>query len=116
MATHRVISGLIAGTTIAGLAACGGGTSATVGSFNDQGNRVLSCMAHQSAAPATSYHPGTAEDPSHVLTYLHYYTVNGNKPYCDGHPATAIDRQWLDLYLAGGATRSNVAGALGSGS
>lgn len=116
MANQRLVGILIAGTTIAGLTACGGGTtSATSGSFNDQGNRTLSCMTHQTASPAPADHPGAAEDPSRVLTYLHYYTVNGNKPYCDGKPSTATDRQWLALYLGDGATRSNVTRALAGG-
>jgi hypothetical protein len=113
MANQRLLGILLAGTTIVGLAACGGGkTSATSGSFNDQSNRAVSCMTHQTASPAAADHPGTAEDPSRVLTYLHYYTANGNKPYCDGNPPTAIDRQWLDLYVAGGADRSHVTRAL----
>lgn len=102
---------------IGGLAACGGGgNSATAASFNDQGNRPLSCMAHQTAVPTAAYRPGKTEDPQRVLSYLHYYTVNGNKAYCDGNPATSIDRQWLTLYLAGGATRSNITRALAAGS
>jgi hypothetical protein len=96
----------------AGLAACGGSKAAGTGSFNAQGNRTLTCMAHQSATPAPRDRPGTTEDTESVLAYLHYYTANGDKPYCDGRPATSIDRQWLALYLAGGANRSHITRAL----
>jgi hypothetical protein len=116
MANHRLLTALIAGAIIASLAACGGGKHAVAsGTFNDQGNQVLSCMTHQTASPVTADRAGPAGDPSRVLTYLHYYTVNGNKPYCDGKPATAADRQWLALYLAGGATRSHISRALARG-
>jgi hypothetical protein len=100
---------------IAGLAACGGAHKvAAASTFNDQGNRTLTCMAHQAAAPVALDHPGSSEDPESVLTYLHYYTVNGDMAYCDGRAATTIDRRWLALYLAGGASRSHIARALAS--
>jgi hypothetical protein len=112
MTTSRSTGLLVSGVMLASLAACGGGAATTVGKFNVQNNRPLSCMAHQNSVPAAADHPGKSEDPSRVLGYLHYYTVNGNKPYCDGHSATSVDRQWLDLYVAGGATRSHVTRAL----
>lgn len=116
MANKRLVGVLMAGAALAAVSACGGGKpSATSGSFNDQGHKVLACMTHQTAAPAAADRPGKTEDPSRVLTYLHYYTVNGNKPYCDGHGATPIDRQWLKLYVAGGANSSHVTRALGGG-
>jgi hypothetical protein len=96
----------------AGLAACGSNKGVSTGSFNVQGNRTLTCMAHQSATPAPRDRPGTTEDTESVLAYLHYYTANGNKPYCDGKPATSVDRQWLALYVAGGAQRSHITRAL----
>ena len=99
----------------AGLAACGGNKAASTGSFNVQGNRTLTCMTHQSATPAPRDRPGAAEDTESVLAYLHYYTVNGNKPYCDRKPATSLDRQWLALYLAGGAQRAHITRALSGG-
>jgi hypothetical protein len=114
MTTHRLTGALVTGVVCAGLAACGGGASTATGKFNVQHNRPLSCMVHQTSMPAPVDHPGKTEDPSRVLAYLHYYTVNGNKPYCDSKPPTAVDRQWISLYLAGGAARSHVARALGS--
>ena len=39
---------------------------------------------------------------------LHYYVANGNKPYCDGRPAGAMDRAWLSAYLRLGADPTHV--------
>jgi len=38
-----------------------------------------------------------------VLTMLHYYVANGNKPYCDGRPPSELDRTWFGVYLRLGA-------------
>jgi hypothetical protein len=70
-------------------------------------------MHHQTATPVPIDTPGLNEDPASVLAVLRYYTANGNKPYCDGEPASSVDRQWIGLYLAGGASRRNVRSALG---
>jgi hypothetical protein len=107
---------IVAFAVAAGVSGCGGGRSATGASgFDDQANKTVACMAHQSAAPGSVDRPGKSEDPESVLAYLHYYTANGDRPYCDGKPATAVDRQWLALYLAGGAARSHVEAALAAG-
>jgi hypothetical protein len=107
---------IVALAVTAGVSGCGGARSATGASaFNDQGNKAVACMAHQTSAPASADRPGKSEDPESVLAYLHYYTANGDKHYCDGKTATAVDRQWLALYLAGGAARAHVTTALAAG-
>jgi hypothetical protein len=115
MSNRHAIAGVIGLTLGFGMAGCGGGKTVAASPFNDQGNKALSCMVHQANPPATADRPGPSEDPESVLTYLHYYTLNGNQAYCDGRPATATDRQWLSLYVAGGADRSKVKRALTGG-
>jgi hypothetical protein len=109
----RVLAGAALLSGVVATASGCGGTKQVAGSpFDDQGSHPVACMTHQPAPPAGVDQPGAAADTESVLDYLHYYTVNGNKPYCDGHAATSIDRQWLSLYLAGGAQRSNIVRAL----
>jgi hypothetical protein len=117
MTTTRIAGGLVA-SALCLTAACGGGKGAAPAAspFNDEGNRAVSCMTHQTAAPVAVDQPGAkTEDPASVLAYLRYYTTNGNKAYCDSKPASTTDRRWLALYLAGGASRSNIKRALRGG-
>lgn len=103
------MAGLIA-LAAAALAGCGGSaprSSATT--FNDQHNQSVRCMVHQTQPPTAAYQDGHQENVEAVFQMLHYYTANGNKPYCDGRGPTATDRAWLRTYLANGATRANVA-------
>jgi hypothetical protein len=110
-ALHRLgiagIAGLLA------VAACGGkSTPTTHSTFNNESGHSISCMTHQAASPGNIDKPGVSDDPASVLAMLRYYTANGNKPYCDRKPATTIDRQWLDLYIAGGSSPTNIRRAL----
>jgi len=71
--------------------------------------RELSCMEHQPRSPGTRYTDDKARRTDETLALLRYYTANGTKPYCDDNGPTAIDRQWVDLYVRLGADRENVA-------
>lgn len=114
---HTALAATAACGIMLSAAACSGAShqahaNANATGFNSQGHKTLSCMAHQRTAPAASDRPGPHEDPTAVLAVLRYYTANGNRPYCDGKPATDIDRLWISLYLAGGAAKTNVRQAL----
>jgi hypothetical protein len=57
------------------------------------------CQLHQTDRPTSAYRGGQAGEPTLELPFLAYFTANGNKPYCDGGPATGTDRQWAQLYV-----------------
>ncbi len=70
-------------------------------------------MVHQSRQPTPAYRAGNTAVSELELPMLAYYTANGDKPYCDQRPATATDRAWLTLYVAGGADPAHVRRQLG---
>lgn len=80
--------------------------------FADEGLAQLSCMQHQPAAPGPRYTDPSRRSIAETLPVLRYYTANGAKPYCDGTPATAVDRSWAQLYVELGADRTKVAALL----
>lgn len=96
---------------------CGGGDPRAA-VFNAQQGASVACMAHQQSRPNTAYRtasPGSGvPDAEAVFAMLHYYTVNGDKPYCDGRGPSATDDAWLHLFVAQGADPSHVARYLGS--
>ena len=57
------------------------------------------CQLHQTDAPSSAYRGGPDSDPSLELPFLAYFTANGDKPYCDGKPPTATDKEWAKLYV-----------------
>jgi hypothetical protein len=77
--------------------------------FDNEGGAELTCMKHQPASPGIRYTDPALRNTAEIFTLLRYYTANGNKPYCDRKPATEIDKQWAQLYVAQGAIWSNVA-------
>ncbi len=56
-----------------------------------------SCQAHQEQPPGSDYAGGAEADTARVLTLLRYWKENGDKPFCDGEPATEADTAWADL-------------------
>ena len=77
--------------------------------FDDQsGSDAVACLVHQRYRPDPAYEGGPRANTLLVLTMLHYYVANGNKPYCDGRPAGAMDRAWLSAYLRLGADPAHV--------
>ncbi|MCX4751640.1 hypothetical protein OG455_40105 [Kitasatospora sp. NBC_01287] len=69
-----------------------------------------SCLVHQAEPPGTRYRDTASSDGPAVLEMMRYYTANGAKPYCDGHPPTAVDQQWTRLYTELGGGPGHVAG------
>ena len=107
-ATFKLTTGALLGLTVVLTAgACGSGEQAR---FDDQaGERPLSCLKHQAAKPGTMYTGREKADTGQVLAVLRYYVANGNKPYCDGKPATENDAAWVKLYLDLGAEPARIA-------
>lgn len=99
-----------------GSSASGGSAAEDPGPlFDSEGGRSVACMVHQRTPPGSRYTEPGRRDSAQVLTLLHYYTVNGSKPYCDGQPPSVVDRRWAQLYVDLGADPAAVqrhAGAL----
>ncbi len=77
--------------------------------FDDQsGSDAVACLVHQRYRPDPAYEGGPRANTLLVLTMLHYYVANGNKPYCDGRPPGEMDRAWLGVYLRLGADPAHV--------
>ncbi|MGQ0464113.1 MAG: hypothetical protein ACT4QG_02215 [Sporichthyaceae bacterium] len=70
----------------------------------------LACLQHQADPPGGAYTAGEGADTAAVFQMLEYFTANkGVRAYCDGKPATDVDRQWARLYVDLGAEPANVA-------
>jgi hypothetical protein len=91
------------------LAGCGSSPPEPGPVFDNEGGAALTCMKHQPASPGARYTDPALRNTNEIFDVLRYYTANGNKPYCDRNPATGIDKEWAQLYLAQGAAPSNVA-------
>ncbi len=77
--------------------------------FDDQsGSDAVACLVHQRYRPDPAYEGGPQANTLLVLTMLHYYVENGNKPYCDGRPPGEMDRAWLGVYLRLGSDPAHV--------
>jgi hypothetical protein len=57
------------------------------------------CQLHQSDVPTRAFRGGPDGVTALTLPFLASYTANGNKPYCDGKPATDVDKDWARLYV-----------------
>lgn len=97
----------VGAAVVLALTACGS-SHPTGAVFNDQGQVAIGCMVHQQFKPTSQYRPGAGGDTEKLFGVLHYYTANGDKPYCDGHGPTSTDKAWLRLYLAGGADAGHI--------
>jgi len=71
------------------------------------------CMGHQQQMPSAT--DTGKPDIARSLAVLGYYTKNGQKPFCDGKPASPIDLTWMRYYVAQGAAPSGVSRWLGAG-
>jgi hypothetical protein len=102
-------------TAAAMLAGCGSSSSGPA--FKTQSGvqadaAKQDCLVHQSSNPTADYKGGPNGTTTDVLTFLAYYTANGNKKFCDGKPANAKDKEWAALY-ASFAEAKNVKGITG---
>ncbi len=94
---------------VAVLAGCSAGPGPV---FDNEGYADVSCMRHQTDEPGARYTDSTQRNTAANLTLMKYYTHNGAKPYCDGQPANAKDRQWAQLYVSLGGPADKVPTAL----
>lgn len=103
MACMARMAGLAAAATLL-VAGCGSSSSASgkavfqVQSGVAADSATQSCLVHQKSNPTAAYKGGTGATTTDVLTFLAYYTANGNKKFCDGKPANAKDKEWAALY------------------
>jgi hypothetical protein len=105
------------GTVTTALLLAGCGTSSNGVAFRTQSGVApdaagQSCLVHQTSNPTAAYKGGADGRTTDVLTFLAYYTANGNKTFCDGRPASAKDKAWAALY-ASFAEPKNVKGITG---
>jgi hypothetical protein len=111
----------LAGAVAAAVLVAGCGSSSAGGPvFKTQSNLQInaagqSCMVHQTQKPTKAYEGGTSGTTSDVLTFLAYYTANGNKKFCDGKAANSHDKAWAALFinLDGQQAASSVKGITG---
>ena len=114
---HRLAAAAGALATAVLLTGCGSGSS-NAAVFKTQNGvapdaATQTCLVHQSAKPTAVYTGGAdAIKTTDVLTFLAYYTANGNKKFCDGKGPNAKDKAWAALY-ASYAEPKNVKGITG---
>lgn len=111
------LSAVTAGVATAAVLVTGCGSSTGGAAFTTQSGvtpdaATASCLVHQKSEPTVAYTGGAKGTTVDVLTFLAYYTANGNKRFCDGKPAGAKDKTWAKLY-ASYAEPKNVAGIIG---
>jgi hypothetical protein len=104
---------------IAGLAACTSRSPAPAAAVFrlpdgfQPNNAQASCLLHQTDAPSREYEGGTSATLKLQLPFMAYYTANGTKSFCDGKPATDLDRQWAAVYVRLTSSPADVTGAAG---
>lgn len=117
MNTARPFAAIV-GTLAAATLVAGCGSSSSGPAFKTQSGvqadvATQSCLVHQKTDPTADYTGGPAGKTTDVLTFLAYYTANGNKKFCDGKAANAKDKAWAALYESF-AEASNVRGITSS--
>ncbi len=103
---------LVASGLLLILAGCGQAPPGPGPVFDNETGGALTCMKHQLTSPGARYTDPALKNTVEIFNLLRYYTANGNKPYCDGNPATDVDKKWAQFYLTQGTARSNVASIL----
>jgi hypothetical protein len=95
----------VAAAAVAGLVACSANSAApTTAAFHlpdafQPDNAQVSCLLHQTDAPTTEYEGGPSATLKLQLPFMAYIKANGGEAFCDGRPATDIDRRWAALYV-----------------
>ena len=107
MMPRRIAAAVLLAVVV--LAGCARPGPSDAARFNDQsGDDAVACLVHQRSQPDSAYEGGPRANTLLVLTMLHYYVANGNKPYCDGRPPGEMDRAWVNAYLRLGADPAHV--------
>jgi hypothetical protein len=108
------------GTLTTALLLTGCGSSSHGAAFQTQSGVApdaagQSCLVHQKSNPTADYKGGPNGSTTDVLTFLAYYTANGNKKFCDNKAANSKDKSWAALYtsLDGPTAAKNVKGISG---
>lgn len=81
--------------------------------FDNENYATVSCMKHQTDKPGARYTDTTTFNTGEIFTLMKYYTAYGTKPYCDGAPASDLDRQWAQIYVGLTGPAAKVSTALG---
>lgn len=86
------------------LVGCSSAKTAAVAQFHTQdGFTVQSatepCLLHQTDAPTKEFMGGPSASPALQLPFMAYLKANGNKAFCDGKPATDIDKKWAQEFV-----------------
>lgn len=81
--------------------------------FDDEQRADIRCMRHQETPPGARYTESGLRRTEETMALLRYYTAHGDKPYCDGLPATEADRAWATVYVELGADPANVDNVVG---
>ncbi len=103
----------VAGASATGSASMPGATGA--GPFqlppNFQPNSASQpCLLHQAAEPTSAYMGGASATPALQLPFMAYLRANGKKAFCDGKPATDVDKKWAAVYVTLTSNPADVAG------
>lgn len=81
--------------------ACLLGTGCTLGgppegTFALPDTEEVDCQEHQEVVPSPAYAGDEDSDTVAMLDLLQYWAAHGDKPYCDGEPATETDLLWAE--------------------
>ncbi|MCW3042223.1 MAG: hypothetical protein JWL57_381 [Actinobacteria bacterium] len=107
MIARRLAAAALLATVV--LSGCAHAAPNDAARFDNQfGDDAVACLVHQRSQPDSAYEGGPRANTLRVLTMLHYYVANGDKPYCDGRPPGEVDRAWLGVYLRLGADPAHV--------
>lgn len=90
-------SGAALAVTALVVAGCSGSGKSSVGAFDAQGGKPVTCRTHQQHRPPANLHLGQGGDVEATLVVLHYFVVNNDTAYCDHKPPTATDRAWIAI-------------------
>ena len=106
--------------TTAAIAGCSSGAKTPAGpaTFHVPDGFVVqaastTCLLHQTDAPTKEFMGGSSASLALQLPFMAYLTANGTKPFCDGKPATDIDKKWAELYVTLTGQADKVTGMTG---
>ncbi|MDX6226944.1 MAG: hypothetical protein QOI76_334 [Frankiales bacterium] len=101
-----MVGALAVATLVTGCGSSSSGPAFTTQSGVQADAATQSCLVHQKSVPTADYKGGADGKTTDVLTFLAYYTANGNKQFCDGEPANGKDKAWAALYTSFAAAKN----------